>query len=191
MYQFIALFLLVCNLLSILLFLEYCIVPNAHKMWYPNLYNDISFTNSDIKEVNFDKVKKTSIVICGLARDNYDDLQRNIPKIEFLGNLFKSYKVVIFENDSCDGTRELIKSWQQRNPNVILLECPVKDCKLNETVMYELGILSKSRIDKMAGFRNQYLNYVKQNCRSYDYMLVMDLDFEGSIAYDGLLHSLN
>ena len=160
------------------------------KFWFPQYYDSITFKNNTLHNVNLGRERATSVVICGLARNNETILKKNIPKIEALGNLFKSYKIVIFENDSVDDTRNLIHEWKEENPNVILLDCPEKECKLKESLMYDLGALSKSRIDKMTNFRNRYLDYVKENYSNYKYMLVMDLDLEGSISFDGLLDSL-
>ena len=138
--------------------------------------------------------KNSRIVICGLCRNIKDRLVKNIPKFENTGKLFKDYRVVIFENDSEDGTRELIKDWSQKNNKVVLLNCCNMnscECRLNEREMYNIGIFSTERMKKMAFFRNQYLNYVKNNCSDFDYMLVVDMDMEGSYSNQGLFNCLS
>lgn len=184
-------FITIIVIITIIL-LDYCFSPNLHKFWYPKYYNNITFKDDQIDtsrvELGRERAKNQSIVICGLARNNYDVLVKNIPKIDAMGSLFNRYKVVVFENDSADATRQLLKQWE----SAVVLECPEEpNCKLKQRLMYDLGTLSKSRIDKMSDYRNRYLEYVKQNYSDYDYMLVIDLDFEGSISFDGLLHSLS
>jgi hypothetical protein len=42
----------------------------------------------------------------------------------------------------------------------------------------------------MATYREQYLDYVKNNLSDYDYMLVVDFDLQGNSSIDGLFHSI-
>jgi hypothetical protein len=102
---------------------------------------------------------------------------------------FKDYNIVIFENDSKDNTRNLLKQWAQRDSKVKLLDCCDDgscDCKLNiKDLKIESGPLSKKRIAKMAHFRNKYVDYVKKNYKDYDYMLVIDIDIRGGIYKEG------
>ena len=81
----------------------------------------------------FKYMKRKNIVICGLARNIESRIDDMIRKLELLGSNFKSYKIVIVENDSTDLTRELLLQWKDRNPNVIILGCGINttSCNLN------------------------------------------------------------
>jgi hypothetical protein len=50
-----------------------------------------------------------NIVIAALARDCEDSLRINIPVIEELRTKFLWSQVVVVENDSIDGTKELLE----------------------------------------------------------------------------------
>ena len=103
-----------------------------------------------------------SIVIGLLARDCVKNLQMNIPRIEELGNYFREYHVIAYENDSRDGTKEVLQKWMLDNPNVI---------SINETTGEQtIPLESKSvpfpgqslyRITKMADFRNRVLKELR------------------------------
>ena len=53
-----------------------------------------------------------NIVIAALARDCEDSLRANIPVIEELRTKFLWSQVVVVENDSIDGTKELLNEWK-------------------------------------------------------------------------------
>lgn len=104
------------------------------------------------------------IVICLLAKDCRINLERNIPEIESLANCFQETVIVIVENDSTDGTGELIDSWIKNSALQIIRLKPSED-------------LSKlSRIERMVVLRNEYINYCKQNIKDFDYAIVIDAD---------------
>lgn len=184
------------------IWIEYCFLKNTnlHSIMNPAKYNGYTFnplyTNNETL-VRIEKgrgiAKYSSLVICGLARDIKDKLQKNIPRLEYIGKHFKEYKIIIFENDSTDGTRELIKEWCKKNTNVILLQCCDEkncECKLKLPSSYSKDTLDMGRIERMAKFRNKYLDVVKHKYFNYDWMLVADLDLEGTSSIDGLMHSL-
>lgn len=137
-------------------------------------------------------IKNKKIVICALARNIEKTIPKAIEKALLFGKGFKEHKLVIFENDSSDGTRSKIKEHYGNNDNVILMNCcdlGSCDCKLNINHPKGNGAFRPSRIEKMARFRNLYLDYIKKNFRDYDYMLVYDIDMRGGIYLDGY-HSI-
>ena len=184
--------------------LEYLILTktNFHKLNFPEFYkgNDFRLENgSDYKKtVNLGSkiAKQSTIIFCGLARNIESVISKNISKLEVTGNYFKDYRIVIFENDSSDKTREIISEKGKENPKIILLSCEnipgaTKNCKINSEILYEIGTFSKKRMKKMAFYRNQYLNYIKTNFHHFDYSLVIDMDFEGLYNNDGIFNSLS
>ena len=42
----------------------------------------------------------------------------------------------------------------------------------------------------MANYRNRYLEFVKKNYSNYDYMLVVDLDIDGSMSIKKFLRKV-
>ena len=172
---------------------------NYHKYWNPNLYKLPAVTNID--NININNINKgkqiannSNIVICGLARNISKHLEDTKIKMEYIGKQFKNYKILIFENDSEDNTRELLKKWSIDNLNIILLDCcQLNDCecKLKKKKGYEYGTFSNDRLKNMAIYRQQYINYINKNLSDYDYMLVTDFDLIGVININGLYDSLS
>lgn len=158
-------------------------------------YKDLNLSEDIMKDVErgYDIAKNESLVICGLARNVEKTIEKAKKKLEYIGSKFKDYKIVIFENDSEDNTREILKKWANVNKNVKLLECEEfgsKNCKLRTKKGYDLGMFSENRIQRMAIYREQYLDYIKKNLNSYTYTLISELDLEGNQYIDGIFHSI-
>ncbi len=135
-------------------------------------------------EKGYQRMQEKSVVICGLARDVIDALPKVTAKIERLGSLFESYQVVIVENDSVDGTREMLQYWQHTNPNVTILSQVLGARKWEQVQDVE-------RTEEMAAYRNQYLEYIQAQQLTFDYMVVLDMDIPLGFSYDGIAHSFS
>lgn len=144
----------------------------------------------DIKK-GFSHVENKKIVFGGLCINIHDKIPDLIKRIEQLGSFFKEYKFVVFENDSTDGTRELLEQYD----NVILVPCGTEDeeedknCKLNEKPAVSHGSSSSKRMEKMSNYRNRLLKFIIEYFNNYDYVCFMDLDLVGSIDIRGFIHS--
>ena len=123
-------------------------------------------------------VNNSTLVVGILARDCITGLRNNIPLVEDLGRRFREYHVVVYENDSIDGTKECILQWARDNKHVIAISeelnqvtIPKKSTKIAKPTKSEWRIL------KMAGFRNRLLEEVK-NRFSPDFICFIDIDIE-------------
>jgi hypothetical protein len=138
--------------------------------------------------------KRSKIVICCLARNISKIFEKTKSRLEFIGKQFNEYKIIIFENDSSDNSRQLIQDWANLNNNIILLSCcdlGSCNCELKYKTGYEYGSFSDKRFSKMALYRQQYLNFVNKFFKHYDYMLVVDFDLDGNININGIFDSLS
>ena len=54
------------------------------------------------------------VIICSIVRNAEDGLRKNIPVIDKLCSYFKDYDIVVYENDSKDKTKEILKNWQKQ-----------------------------------------------------------------------------
>ena len=97
--------------------------------------NKLIYKDNFLNTSNY-KSNKT-ITICCLCRNISNIFSKSKIKLETIGKIFKSYQIVLFENDSSDNSRKLLKKWTQENKNVILLNCNVKDCKLNNYIFLQ------------------------------------------------------
>jgi len=142
-------------------------------------------------------VQTKGIIFCGLVRNSED----NIP---FLKNFYSTMKAIckksvfiIIENDSIDSTREKLLQWKEEDPTIILLcdynqDGNVKVCNISgHTQVYKDKTPHVARIRKLAYLRNIYIDYINYYLKNddFDYMVVLDLDLNGNIFMDGILHS--
>lgn len=135
-------------------------------------------------------MEQSSVIICSIVRDCNTNLKKNILRIEKLREFFGKSKVVIFENDSVDGTKETLARWE--NDSKQILVC-TQDTGTKTIPTHELGgvnkYFSKTRISKMAEYRNKYMEVIN-NEQEYkaDYVIIVDLDV-AKISIDGIAHS--
>ena len=137
-------------------------------------------------------ISQKSLIICGIVRDCAKGIQRNRPVIDQLCATAQEAKVVLFENDSKDETKDLLAQWAQEC-NYVYAQCENFNTITIPTAQEASGVnpaFSEKRITKMAHYRNQYLNYIRENDLSADYVIVVDLDLK-RIDLEGILHSLS
>lgn len=177
---------------------------NKKKYKSDNLDLDLSYYSNDCKLLIKNKIikgmniaKKSKIVICCLARNIEKNFELLIKRLQKTASNFSDYRIIFFENDSTDNTRKLINNFSKYNKKVILLDCcnfegncncNLKNMSINKDIV---GTFENERINKMALYRNQYLNYVKNNLADFDYMMVIDSDLNGPYSNYGLFHSLS
>lgn len=125
------------------------------------------------------QVKDKTIIICFLARDVETSLKRNLKRIDNLRKRFNNSWCIAIENDSKDNTKRLLSDWSLTAPNIILdirdtnsVTIPPK----SNTCKFPAG--SRDRIQKMANFRNRYLEIIKANNLKSDFVLVIDIDLD-------------
>ncbi len=138
-------------------------------------------------------ISKKKVIICGIVRDAEKGLKRNIPVINSLVRQFYDYKVVVFENDSVDKTKEVLLNWQKDAPEHFYIftenKNEMKTIPDSKTVSCN-PFFSKKRISKMVALRNQYLDFIKSNHWESDYLVIVDLDV-ASLKLESILSSFN
>ena len=145
---------------------------------------DFDIEKDYLKKVQdgYEIMKESRVVVCGLARDVYDRLQYSgLSRLEHLGGLFGGVAFVIYENDSEDGTDELLKQWGDVDNRHIFSE------KLN---IDRLKGREKRRVNSMAAYRNKCLDFIKETYSDFDYYIPIDLDLVGGVSYDGIAHTI-
>ncbi len=130
--------------------------------------------------------KDQTIVLGLLAHDCIQTLRANIPIVESLGNLFKDYHIVIYENNSTDGTKELLKQWQQNNDRVTAIS---EDLEENEAELRKANMgKSPNRIKRMAYCRNRVMEETRKRF-SPDLFCFIDIDIE-SFSPEGIVKAI-
>jgi hypothetical protein len=134
-------------------------------------------------------MRNSSVSICSIVRDCEINLKKNIPRVERIRSLFKNSEVVIFENDSKDNTLGILKSWEKKSFNIHVFS---DKYDVPSIPTQEIGngnpYFSVSRIEKMAFYRNMYINFLNNQGIKRDYVVVIDLDIS-NFDIDGIIHS--
>ena len=151
--------------------------------WYPCI-KDNKKDYFDRIHNGYQKMRKHNVIICGLARDVNHSLPKMMARIERLGNYFKDYKVLIYENDSVDGTLEMLHYWQRINPKVEILTEQLHAPKWGP-------VQDTERMTQMAKYRNQYLNHIREKQYAFDFLIVLDMDIPLGFSYDGIAHTFS
>ena len=101
---------------------------------------------------------KICIIACGINIQPYlDKVLSNFSTIE---TWFQETKIVVFENDSVDNTREILTKWSNGTNKVLLTED-------------NLIIKIPSRTERLAYIRNKLLDHIPAE---YDYFMMVDID---------------
>lgn len=170
---------------------------------HPDWYRDVRYfpqhafpCQADCQEYakrtkdGYSKMKNLTVVFTGLCINIEEKVDSLKTRIEYLGSFFKDYRVVIFENDSKDRTRTLLKEWSTNNKRVHIVPCPEDDeCKLKYLPAVRYGTMSDTRMKRMADYRNRTITYILKHFNDFDCVAVMDLDIKGPISVDGIANS--
>ena len=202
-------FLIILAIISLYFIIDFCLIVDRRTTYFElfnkELYKTPILSSEQVKapktkkyldqvERGYKNAKTKRVVIASLCRNVKKSIELARTRLEKIGEAFGDYKIILFENDSTDGTRKALIKWTKENNRVILLDCcefgPC-DCKLKYKHGYDLGALSTSRMKKMAFYRNQYLDYTKKHFRDFDYLLVYDFDLDGGIYLDGLISNFD
>lgn len=146
-------------------------------------------TKTNIIKNGYSKMLESSVVVCSIIRNCEKQLTRNIPKIEELRSKFKNSSVVIFENDSLDLTKSVLKNWSNNSHNIFV---KYENFKVETIPKKNLNgvnrFYSYQRISKMVQYRNQYMSFLNDSEKDFDYVIIIDLDIE-DFSIDGIAHS--
>lgn len=120
---------------------------------------------------------KHKVVICGISRDNAKELPLTL--IEQTGKMFNDYRVIIFENDSTDGTKKILQNWSEGNSRVKILSKDYHNRK-------------RPSIQFLAECRNHYIQELEQpEYKTFDLMMAVDMDMKYGWDFNGLKDSFS
>jgi len=142
-------------------------------------------------------ISNKRIVFSSLCRNAEKIIPHAFKNISNCVAKFKDYRVLIFENDSADNTRQQIKysiEQQTDKDKWILMDCCSNgscECILGISNPKSHGALSISRIEKMANYRNEVLNLVREKYKDFDYFVVYDFDIRGGIFMEGFFQTFH
>jgi glycosyltransferase involved in cell wall biosynthesis len=123
--------------------------------------------------------KNSKVAVVSLARNCDKNLQKSIHTIKKLES--KEFSFFIYENNSTDQTKKILSN-NQNNQIVI---------SLNTDKTRYLKDRSRERTINLARYRNSCLEWVKQNCSNFEYVIVLDLDADEGFSIDGIYNSIS
>ena len=118
-----------------------------------------------------EELAKHKVVVVGIVRDNMLDVYYTKQYIEHTGKFFKDYRVIIFENDSADGTRWLLNNWAKEHDRV-------------KIISKDFGLIKRPSIKFMADSRNHYIDELAKGQKYKDFDMIMMLDMDMGQGWD-------
>ena len=158
-----------------------------------------------LQGVHFAKHRSGGLIINVLARNAMDQMQDLRATVESLVPFFlNKVSLVVFENDSNDGTRDAFKRWANEvryQYQIDLVGCgdANPDCKLGAQHRYETAaeatgsaFFQGSAVERMGEYRQRAVDHIlaKDDYRQYSHLLVLDHDLGVSFSPLGILHTL-
>lgn len=122
---------------------------------------------------------RSRVAIAGLARNLGRILPLTISRVEALAGCFADYRIVVFENDSTDDTRGLLRRWASANGRVTATCVDLSD-PVNPATR------CPARAERMAGYRRRCQEAVLAACGTFDFAVIVDLDILGGWSIDGI-----
>jgi len=123
----------------------------------------------------------SKIAVVSLARNCDKHIANSIDTI--FGLDCKEMKFFVFENDSYDRTKEIIKEYANKSDNFYF--------KIENNESKYLQDRSKERTEALAQYRNKCLNWFIKNCKNFDMVIVLDLDADLGFSLDGIYNSIS
>lgn len=163
------------------------------KHWYYSHFPESQFLcKNELKKDYQNKIilghsiaQNKNVLICGIVRNSESILKYGLPRIERLGSLFKNYHVYLYENDSTDSTKRILRDWGD--------DTDEKSTIVTEDVGTPIfnDLRGEERRKHMANARNKYLDFAREYCDNnhVNFLIILDIDIEGGWSYHGILNS--
>lgn len=125
---------------------------------------------------------RSRVAITGLARNLGSVLPLTIQRVDALARCFADHRVIVFENDSTDDTRDLLRRWQGANGRVKVV-CEDLHDPVNPTTR------CPARAERMAQYRRRCQERVLATCGKFNFTIIIDLDILGGWSIDGIANT--
>lgn len=146
------------------------------------LHDEYKIDYSEKIKSGIEFLKNKKIALVGLCRSVETIIENNIDLIESIfRDKCKVFNIVLFENDSKDNTKIVLKKLQKKYHNLDIISQDYNRPQFGPTT-------DKARTAALAEYRNILKNYVANNFHHYDFIIVFDTDYK-EIAIDGIYNS--
>lgn len=126
-----------------------------------------------------------NILICGVVKNAENRLTKNILFCKKLGSYFDNFKMIVYENNSTDNTKKILKSFTEIEKNMVVLSEDISDeiIKKNSKVWANTKLTGSDhpcRIEQISNARNKVLQEIrKKQYNDYSVVVWIDLDSNG------------
>ena len=121
-----------------------------------------------------------NVIICGVVKDCGKYLENNIRNVFQLGNLFNKCKIVIYENNSSDNTRQILHKY---NRFITTISENVEYTKEKSKIWAYTAVTGSNhpcRIEMICNARNRLMDELaKPEYNEYDIIVMIDFDSLG------------
>jgi hypothetical protein len=125
-----------------------------------------------------------NIIICGVVKNVGNKLKPNLDHAIRTGEMFSKYKIVIYENDSTDNTKEILQTYSSHE-NISILSENVEGSSLKENnkiwaYTEVTGSNHPCRMEHISNARNKLMDEInKPEYDDYSHVIIIDLDSNG------------
>lgn len=129
-----------------------------------------------------ERAQDASVCLVAICRNAMPWLERTLPLVEATGEMFREWSAFVYENDSTDGTKDVLAAWSDGQR---------RHASLNKNGRPHLNYTTAPiRTHALAEYRTACQTFVRHGERP-DYVIVFDTDPWGGWSIDGVATSVH
>lgn len=137
-------------------------------------------------------VKNLNVIICGTVKNVGNLLKPNLDLAIKTGELFNKYKIVIYENNSTDNTKNILQQYTTNTHFTIIsedIDILSKEKSVLWSYMEITGNNHPCKIEHLSNARNRLIEEINK-IQDYSYVIMIDFDSNGW-QLEGIIDSLS
>ncbi len=138
---------------------------------------------NEVAAEGFASAKTQKVCIVGMARGIAGVLPSNLARLEVIGSLFADWRAVVVENDSTDGTKDILLDWEEKHPGKVIADC-------RDIGRERLSGFEPARVERYAEYRTRYRDIAADHFGDSDVILAVDFDPWGGWSTFGIVNGI-
>lgn len=134
-------------------------------------------------DIGRDAAREQSVCFVGMARDIAGVLPFTLRRLELLGESFRDWSAVVVENDSTDGTKDILLEWEEKHLGNVIADC-------RDLGRERLSGFERARVERYAEYRTRYRDIARDHFGHADVVIAVDLDPWGGWSTSGVLNGI-
>jgi hypothetical protein len=127
--------------------------------------------------------REQRVCFVGMARDIAGVLPFSLARLESLGARFQEWRAVVVENDSTDGTKEILLQWEHEHAGRVIADC-------RDLGREHLHGFEATRVERYAEYRTRYRDIAADHFPDVDLVIAVDLDAWGGWSEEGVMNGV-